>query len=45
MSLGQWVAIAETHAKANGDNKPEAPSDDEFEAAIIRAREITDARN
>jgi hypothetical protein len=44
MSLGQWVAIANTHTKANGGNKPEAPTDEEFEAAIIRAREITDGK-
>ena len=41
MSLGQWIAIVGAHEKAHGGNKPEAPTDEEFETAIIRAREIT----
>lgn len=42
MSLGQWGAICTAHAKANGGNKVEAPSDDEFDQAVLLAREITD---
>lgn len=40
MSLGQWIAIVLAHAKAHG-GKPDAPTDEEFDAAIERAREIT----
>lgn len=34
LSFGQWAATAEGWAKAHGGNKPKAPSDAEFDAAM-----------
>lgn len=38
LSLGQWSAICRQWDKAHGDSKPDAPSEDEFEAAVMAAR-------
>lgn len=40
LSLGQWSAICRQRAKALGDNKPDAPSEDEFDAAVMAARSV-----
>lgn len=40
LSLGQWSAICRQRAKANGDNKPGAPTEDEFDAAVMAARGV-----
>lgn len=40
MSLGQYAAIARGWAKAHGQAKLSAPSEDEFDAAVMRARGI-----
>ncbi len=40
MSLGQYAAIAHGWAKAHGQAKLSAPSEDEFDAAVMRARGI-----
>jgi hypothetical protein len=41
ISLGQWSAICRQRAKANGDNKPGAPTEDEFDAAVMAARGVS----
>ena len=38
LSLGQWAAVCRYRAKADGDAKPEAPTEDEFDAAVMAAR-------
>ena len=38
LSLGQWGAICRQWAKAHGEGKPDAPSDDEFDRAVTKAR-------
>jgi hypothetical protein len=40
LSIGEWAAICRAWRKSHGDNKPEAPTEDEFDAAIMRARGI-----
>lgn len=38
LSLGQWAAICRGWAKAHGQAKAEAPSEAEFDAAVLAAR-------
>ncbi len=38
LSLGEWTAICRHWAEAHGDGKPEAPTDDEFDRAVMQAR-------
>jgi hypothetical protein len=38
LSLGEWAAVCRGWRKAHGDNKPTAPTEDEFEQAVMRAR-------
>ncbi len=40
LSLGEYAAICRQWAKAHGDGKPSAPSEDEFDAAVMAARGI-----
>lgn len=38
MSLGEWIAISTGWAKAHGSNKVSAPTEDEFDRAVMSAR-------
>jgi len=38
LSLGQWAAICRHRTKANSEAKPDAPTEDEFDAAVMAAR-------
>jgi hypothetical protein len=38
LSLGQYTAICKQWNKAHGGGKPVAPSDDDFDEAVKRAR-------
>jgi hypothetical protein len=38
LSLGQYAAITRGWARAHGHAKLSAPSEDEFEAAVLRKR-------
>ncbi len=40
LSLGQWMAIQRAWQKANSASKVDAPSEDEFEAAVMEARGV-----
>lgn len=40
LSLGQWAAICRGWAKAHGEAKVDPPSEDEFDAAVMRARGV-----
>lgn len=40
LSLGQWVAVCRIWNKAQGGGQSAAPSDDEFEKAVLAARGI-----
>jgi hypothetical protein len=40
LSLGEWTAICRAWNRAHGGAKAEAPSDDEFEAAVLAARGV-----
>lgn len=40
LSLGQWSAICRAWNKAHGESKAEAPSEAEFDAAVMRARGV-----
>lgn len=35
LSLGQWMAILRGWNKAHGDNTPQPPTREEFEAAVL----------
>lgn len=39
MSLFQFVAYVDGWNKANGDDKPNAPTDDEFDAMVMASAE------
>jgi len=41
LSLGEWSAILRAWNRAHGDGKPEAPSDDEFDRAVMAARGVS----
>jgi hypothetical protein len=40
LSLGQWSAIVRAWNKSHNGNKPIAPTDDEFDLAVMRARGV-----
>lgn len=40
LSLGQWWAIVTRWNKANGDGKPKAPTEAEFDLATMAARGV-----
>ena len=40
LSLGEWAAILAAWNRAHGDGKPDAPSDDEFDRAVLAARGV-----
>lgn len=40
LSLGQWTTICRARAKTYGESKPDAPSEDEFDAAVMAARGV-----
>lgn len=39
MSLGEWIAICAGWDKAHGKGSEAPPSEDEFDAAVMAARE------
>jgi len=41
LSLGEWSAIRSRGTRAQGEGKPEAPSDDEFDRAVMAARGVS----
>lgn len=41
LSLGEWAAICRQWNKAHGESKPDAPSDDEFDRAVLAARGVS----
>jgi hypothetical protein len=40
LSLGQYLAMLRGWNRVNGDNTPRAPTDEEFEEAVARARRL-----
>ncbi len=38
LSLGEWAAIVAVWTKAHGDGKPDHPTADEFDRAVLTAR-------
>lgn len=40
LSLGQWVAICQGWARAHGKSRVKAPTEDEFDKAVMKARGI-----
>lgn len=40
LSLGEFSAYSRQWAAAHGHGKPQAPTEDEFEAAILAARGV-----
>lgn len=40
LSLGEYAAICRQWAEAHGDGKQDAPSEDEFDAAVMAARGV-----
>lgn len=41
LSLGEWSAVVKAWNRAHGDGKPDAPSDDEFDRAVMAARGVS----
>lgn len=40
LSLGQWAAICRAWNRAHGQSRTEAPSEDEFDLAVMRVRGV-----
>lgn len=40
LSIGEWGAICRAWRKAHGGNKPAAPTENEFDDAVMRARGV-----
>lgn len=38
LSLGEWAARAQGWAQAHGQSKAEAPTEDQFDLAVMQAR-------
>lgn len=40
LSIGEWAAICRAWQKSHGNNKPTAPTEDEFDLAVMKARGV-----